>query len=201
MSLIFLVSAVFLIIVILWFSYIVAVKWIPACGLSRTFWSNFWSIFSNGVLSATLIVVAYYTFETYQIRKAAVNQYNHSFRPILVFNASKPRYTVTNKGSGPALNSCLIMWDGKKFKITSDMTVPGVITASETYLFNNQMEINLTGIKEKLPAFVSLINRIASSNHALFCLVYRDLAGNRFYSIVNGSGADYDAVFEHGEVM
>lgn len=182
-------------------SYIVASKWGPTDASTPTIWSNFWSVFNNAVLLATLMVVAYYTYETYHLRKATVTSNHLSFRPILVFVAPDQFCTVMNKGNGPAFNACLIIWDGKKFKITSDNTVPGVIPPSEKYLFNSHIELDSAGIKKKLPEFASLTDRIANSNHALFCLAYRDLISNRYYSITNGSGAKYDGVFEHGEVI
>lgn len=67
-------------------------------------WSNFWAVFNNLVVLVTLLVVGYYTFETYQLRKATVDSYALSFRPILIFDAGAPFCTVKNKGNGPALN-------------------------------------------------------------------------------------------------
>jgi hypothetical protein len=180
-------------------AYFAAEKWV-AIDSQTKLWSNFWTVFNNLVLLATLLVVAYYTYETYNLRLAAENSHSLSFRPILVFNASDEYYTVTNKGNGAAFNSCLIIWDGNKFKITSDSTVPGVMPPLEKYHFSDHVDIDSAGIKKKIPEFDSLTNRITNNNHPLFCLVYRDLVGNKFYSIINGTGAKYDGVFEHGEV-
>lgn len=164
-------------------------------------WSNFWAVFNNVVLLVTLLVVGYYTYETYQLRKATVDSNALSFRPILIFDAGAQFCTVKNKGNGPALNICLIIWDGSKMKVTSDSAVPGIMPPSDSYLFNAHVEVDSAGFKKKLPGFSSLTERITSTPHALFCLTYRDLAGNRFFSIINGSNStNYEGVFEHGAI-
>lgn len=163
--------------------------------------SNFWAVFNNLVLLVTLLVVGYYTFETYQLRKATVDSNALSFRPILIFDAAAPFCTVKNKGNGPALNVCLIIWDGSKMKVTGDSAVPGIMPPGDPYLFNAHVEVDSVGFKKKLPGFSSLTERITSTQHALFCLTYRDLAGNRFFSIINGSNCtNYEGVFEHGAI-
>lgn len=171
----------------------------PSC---PTLWVNFWSVFNNVVLATTLIVVAYYTYETYQLRKATFDSNALSFRPILIFDASATFCTVKNKGSGPALNVCLIIWDGSKMKVTADHTVPGIMpTGDASYCFNTHVEIDSAGFQNKLPGFSALTERISATKHALFCLAYRDVAGNRFYSIINGSNeTNYEGVFEHGQL-
>ncbi|SUX30701.1 hypothetical protein [Chromobacterium vaccinii] len=195
----FIKIALIIIAIIAVFSYVIASIFGPS-DASTTIWSNFWSVFNNITLLITLLVVAYYTYETYHIRKATLSSNHLSFRPILVFNAADSFCTVTNKGNGPAFNTCLIIWDGNKFKISSDSTVPGVMPPSEMYLFDNHVEIDSADIKKRLPEFSTLTDRISAESHALFCLVYRDLVGNKFYSIINGSGAKYDGVFEHDEI-
>lgn len=183
-------------------SYAIANFYGPATPTTTTIWSNFWSVFNNIVLLATLLVVAYYTYETYHLRKATVDSNALSFRPILIFDAGAPFCTVKNKGSGPALNVALIIWDGAKMKVTADSSVPGIMPpGNDSYCFNAHVEIDSAGFKKKLPGFFSLIERITTTRHSLFCLTYRDLAGNRFYSIINGSNeTKYEGVFEHGAV-
>jgi hypothetical protein len=164
-------------------------------------WSNFWAVFNNLVLLVTLLVVGYYTFETYQLRKATVDSNALSFRPILIFDAGAPVFTVKNKGNGPALNICLIIWDGSKMKVTGDSAVPGIMPPGGSHLFTAHVEVDSAGFKKKLPGFSSLTERITSTQHALVCLTYRDLAGNRFFSIINGSNCtNYEGVFEHGAI-
>lgn len=187
------------VLIIMLAAYFVAEKCAAIEG-QTTLWSNFWTVFNNLVLLATLLVVAYYTYETYNLRLVAENSHRHSFRPILVFNASDVFCTVTNKGNGAALNTCLIIWDGKKFQITSDDTVPGVMPPLEKYHFSTHIDIDSAGIKKKIPGVDSLMNRITNNEYPLFCLVYKDLVGNKFYSIINGAGAKYDGVFEHKEI-
>jgi hypothetical protein len=164
-------------------------------------WSNFWAVFNNLVLLVTLLVVGYYTFETYQLRKATVDSNALSFRPILILEASASIFTVKNKGNGPALNICLIIWDGSKMKVTGDSAVPGILPPGDSHLFNAHVEVDSAGFKKKLPGFSSLTERITSKQHALVCLTYRDLTGNRFFSIFNSSNfTNYEGVFEHGAI-
>lgn len=183
-------------------SYLIASYYGPADSATTTIWLNFWSVFNNVVLMATLLVVAYYTYETYHLRRATVDSNALSFRPILIFVNGAPFCTVQNKGYGPALNVVLIIWNGSMMKVTVDSAVPGIIPpGNDTYCFNNHIEIDSTGFKKRLPGFSSLISRINTTHHNLFCLTYRDLAGNRFYSIINGSNElKYDGVFEHGTI-
>lgn len=183
-------------------SYIIANCYGPTASATTTIWSNFWSVFNNVILMATLLVVAYYTYETYHLRRATVDSNALSFRPILIFDAGASFCTVKNKGNGPALNAALIIWDGAKMKVTADSTVPGIMPpGNDSYCFNNHVEIDSAGFKKRLPGFSSLIERITTTRHALFCLTYRDLAGNRFYSIINGSNKlEYDGVFEYGAI-
>lgn len=191
----------FLVVVIAALSWGISTCYGPVDSTAPSLWSNFWAVFNNLVLLATLLVVGYYTYETYQLRKTAVNGNALTFRPILIFDAEAPFCTVKNKGNGPALNICLIIWDGAKMKVTSDSAVPGIMPPSDSYLFNAQIEIDSAGFKKKLPGFSSMTERITSTPHALFCLTYRDLAGNRFYSIINGSNStNYEGVFEHGAI-
>jgi hypothetical protein len=183
-------------------SYAIA-AWYGLAGSSPSpLWANFWSVFSNVILLATLLVVVYYTYETYNLRKATVDSNALSFRPILVFDAGAPFCTVKNKGNGPALNICLIIWDGSKMKVTADSAVPGIMPpGNDSYCFVAHEEMDSVGFKKKLPDFASLIERVTSTRHSLFCLTYRDLAGNRLYSIINGSNQiNYEGVFEHGTV-
>lgn len=184
------------------FSYGVTWWFSPTDSTCPSLWANFWAAFNNVVLAATLIVVAYYTYETHQLRKATVDSNALSFRPILIFDAGAPFCTVKNKGNGPALNTCLIIWDGSKMKVAADNTIPGIMpVGNDAYCFNTHIEIDSAGFKEKLPGFSSLTERICSTKHALFCLTYRDVAGNKFYSIINGSNqTNYEGVFEHGQI-
>lgn len=79
--------------------------------------------------------------------------------------------------------------------------MPGIIAPGESHLFNADVEVDPVEFKKKLPGFLWLIERITSTKHSLLCLAYRDLAGNRFYSIINGSGCtNYEEVFEHGQI-
>ena len=195
------------ILVVLLVAALAAASWgISACygpidSTNTARWSNFWAVFNNLVLLATLIVVGYYTYETYQLRKATVDSNALSFRPILIFDAAAPFCTVRNKGNGPALNVSLIIWDGSKMKAAGDSAVPGIMPPGDSYLFNAHVEVDSAGFKKKLPGFSSLTERITSTSHALFCLTYRDLAGNRFFSIINGSNCtNYEGVFEHGAI-
>lgn len=183
-------------------SYVIVICCGPTTSTPTTTWSNFWSVFNNIVMLATLLVVGYYTYETYHLRIAAVDSNALSFRPILIFDAGAAFCTVKNKGNGPALNTALIIWDGSRLKVTSDNSVPGIISPeTDSYLFNNHVEIDSAGFKKRLPGFSSLIERIITTRHSLFCLTYRDLAGNRFYSIINGSNeTHYEGVFEHGTI-
>ncbi|AQT60423.1 hypothetical protein [Cellvibrio sp. PSBB023] len=173
-----------------------------ASTMTSPIWSNFWQVLNNLVLLATLLVVAYYTYETYCLRKAAVENNTLSYRPILIFDAGAQFCTVKNKGYGPALNTALIIWDGKTMRVTADSAVPGIMAPGiDSYCFNAHIEVDSAGFKKRLPGFSSLIERITGTNHALFCLTYRDLAGNRFYSIINGSNEiNYEGVFEHGKI-
>ena len=67
------------ILVVLLVAALAAASWgISACygpidSTNTARWSNFWAVFNNLVLLATLIVVGYYTYETYQLRKATVD--------------------------------------------------------------------------------------------------------------------------------
>ena len=184
-------------------SLYISINFGPISPPSNSNWANFWAVFSNLTLLVTLLIVAYYTYETQNLRKATVESNALSFRPILVFNAGPaPFCTVTNEGNGPALNVCLIIWDGKKMKITSDNTVPGIIPTKDSYHFNSHVDFDSAGFKVKLPGFSTLIERITKTQHSLFCLAYRDLIGNKFYSIINGTNEmNYEGVFEHGSVF
>jgi len=165
-------------------------------------WQNFWTVFNNLVLTATFLVVGYYTYETYHLRRTAVESNALSYRPILVFDAGAPFCTVKNKGYGPALNIAFLIWDGKKLKVSAEGDVPGIMPpGNDSYCFNRPVEIDSVGFKKRLPEFASIIERVTRTHHALCCLTYRDLAGNRFYSIINGSNeTNYEGVFEHGAI-
>jgi hypothetical protein len=187
-------------------SYAIALRCAPspvgAAPEVAAIWQNFWAVFNNLVLTATLLVVAYYTYETYRLRRAAVESNVLSYRPILVFDAAAPFCTVKNKGYGPALNIALLIWDGNTLKVSADSEVPGIMPpGNDSHRFNVHVEIDSAGFKKRLPEFASIIERVITTRHALFCLTYRDLAGNRFYSIINGSNeTNYEGVFEHGVV-
>lgn len=187
-------------------SYTIALQCIPSSvgttPEATAVWQNFWTVFNNLVLTATLLVVAYYTYETYHLRRAAVESNVLSYRPILVFDAGAPFCTVKNKGYGPALNIALLIWDGKTLKVSADNEVPGIMPpGNDSHCFKVHVEIDSAGFKKRLPGFAPIIERVITTRHALFCLTYRDLAGNRFYSIINGSNEmNYEGVFEHGSV-
>ncbi len=118
-------------------------------------WPIFWSVFNSILLLATLLVVAYYTYETYHLRKATVDSNTLSFRPILIFDAGAPFCTVKNKGNGPALNISLIIWDGAKMKVTADNAVPGIMsTGNDSYCFNAHVEIDSAGFKKDYRVFL-----------------------------------------------
>lgn len=185
-------------------SYAIALQCIPSpVGITpgtTTVWQNFWTVFNSLVLSVTLLVVTY-PYRTYHLRRAAVESNALSYRPILVFDAGAPFCTAKNDGYGPALNIALLIWDGKTLKVSADNEVPGIMPPGNPYRFNVHVEIDSAGFKKRLPGFTPIIERITTTRHALFCLTYRDLSGNRFYSIINGNNEmNYEGVFEHGAV-
>lgn len=165
-----------------------------------SFWINFWTALNALSILATLFVVAYYTYETYQLRLAAVFSNRISFRPIVTFDASKPHYEVVNKGNGPALNTCLITWTNKQLHVVPETDVPGVIPPSSGYQFNSNTlyAVDASALRSLLPQAGKTVDRITSRNYNLFCVTYADLEGIRYFSITNGSNGLMEHVFEHG---
>lgn len=83
-------SAILIILIVAAFaaaSWCISAYYGPIDSIATARWSNFWAAFNNLVLVATLIMVGYYTYETYQLRKATVEGNVLSFRPILIFYA------------------------------------------------------------------------------------------------------------------
>lgn len=166
-------------------------------------WVTFHKLITTLVLFTTLIAVIMYTYETQKLRYEMIRQNCLSLVPLLDF-VPPPRkdskFTVTNKGRGPALNIIMITWMNAKFSICTEQDVGSALPVGGKYTFSNFNEIDSSMLKARLKNASNFIDMIASRRNNLLLLSYNDLSNKRYFTILNGSGTELNQVLEFGEL-
>ena len=130
-------------------------------------------------------------------------------RPVLVAQYIREGrlLKVVNEGSGPATNICLIVWQDLTLSATLRHDLPYIRNASKeshTFPIDKCMPITFAKLQERFPGlteFSVFIKRITAASSQLMCLVYRDLEGEWFYSILSGiDEPNYGKLFEYGSL-
>ncbi|MEA1929802.1 MAG: hypothetical protein U9M92_02920 [Patescibacteria group bacterium] len=149
-------------------------------------------------------MLAIYTWHTRNIAKEAIKANQIGSRSVLTFLGEYLQpFKFTNVGNGPAFNIVIIrgnpdgvMLLSSEGMVVGNLPVGGIGSIKQTDL--NQ--IDKDKIKQKLPYARNLIEELFAKESNSITLVYQDLFGNKFASVISGVGGDYSEAFEFKEL-
>ena len=171
---------------------------------SDQLWGAYWTVFNNLVLIETLVSLLVYTYETYLLRKLAIDESRKTLIPILVniLNEDKS-FSIKNVGNGPALNVGCVIWDGKKLKSIHPQHMAGAIPKDGVfrYQINNFEEIDTSAYKVKMPQYYDVLKRLIDKKSGFMLLTYRDVVGVKFHSVhYTDNTITFDSAYDFGLV-
>jgi hypothetical protein len=177
------------------------IAWLgPLATWSPVSWSNFWTVFNNLVLLATLAVVSYYTYETHELRIATARGNALSVRPIMVLTGNEKGLGAENKGTGPAMNVSAYVWFGNVLRVTPLKGVRAVIPVNDGHDFPAGEQVGIEDFKLQHPDSRGLIGRLSQGESGV-AVVYGSVDGTLYYSYYNSSNSQsYGAFMQHGEL-
>jgi hypothetical protein len=168
-------------------------------------WPTFLSLLNTIILFSTFLVVAYYTYETQRMREEVAKQTSLSLVPVLtmVMNPDKTSSAlmVKNRGNGPAFNIGLFVYDEDgRFMATSNNEVVMALPVDGQYPFDNLEYVDSISLKQRFEEASHLIDTMPSRGKNLLCIIYCDLNGKRYYTMINARNPKYGQFIEFKEL-
>lgn len=147
---------------------------------------------------AGVIVLVWYTIETYKIRKNSEKQLAYSARPYLAFIADPNPYTISNKSNNVALNIFQFSKINNQIFIIDEASVGSALAPQANIHFdkNANKQISSDEMVRRMPNIKKLVEYIANKEINAFVVVYDDLLGNKLFTSIYGSGDDFDKASE-----
>ena len=145
-----------------------------------------------------IIILIWYTLETYKIRINSERQLSYSVRPYLAFIADPNPYTIANKSNNVALNVFQFSKINGQFFITDETTVGSALAPQANIHFdkNQNKPISSSEMIRRMPKLEKLVDYISKKETSAFIVVYEDLLGNKLFTSIYGSGDDFDKASE-----
>lgn len=158
------------------------------------------------VLTATFIILIFYTFYTYDIAKKTTESNRLTSRPVLVLlNEQDTPYRFKNVGNGPALNIIIVRgYSGDLFLNAEEHVLTAVPSNNGTGgIPENSLEkISKNELIRNVPKIKELVEELLKKENNFICLIYEDIYGKSFASIVNGAidNPQYSSALEYKEL-
>lgn len=143
--------------------------------------------------------LAWYSWETFKLRKATERQLDTLVRPFLgiVLLGDQSKRKVKNDGSAMALNAFFLeRINSTRFKISEEKYNPSGIPIGKAHEFacDKMVELTASELSHRIPSVKNLVNYLAKKEENFLAVVYEDLHGNKLCTISYGSGGAYDAI-------
>ncbi|MFA5185736.1 MAG: hypothetical protein WC551_04575 [Patescibacteria group bacterium] len=149
-----------------------------------------------------VVVLVWYTIETFKIRVTSQNQLRYSSRPFLDFVSDPKPYTILNKSNNVALNVFQFSRIDGRYFIVDEKAIGSALAPNGTIHFdkNASKSISSDELIRRMPELAPLVSYINSKEIISLVIVYEDLLKNKLYTISFGSGGKYDQAAESGYV-
>jgi len=167
---------------------------------------NFWLSLGNlVVLSFTLLFLIFYTNYTKGILDKTHEANQLSQQPLLDFWAEyETPFKFENKGTGPALNIILLQKSTQEDKISIVMEkyIISALAVGKTAVIPQSSLVNLKKqtVIERIPYATNLIEELSQKENNWLGLIYEDIFKNKFYTIINGVGNNYDEMIQFKKI-
>ena len=145
-----------------------------------------------------IIILLWYTIETYKIRKNSELQVSLTVRPYLGFIADPSPYTITNKSNNVALNIFQFSKINNQFYLAEETSVGSALAPQTTIHFDKTQNkpISSSEIIRRMPNIKPLVDYISKKEVNAFVVIYEDLFGNKLFTSIYGSGDNFDKASE-----
>lgn len=145
-----------------------------------------------------IIILFWYTVETYKIRKNSELQVSLTVRPYLGFIADPNPYTIANKSNNVALNIFQFSKISNQFYIAEETSVGSALAPQTTIHFDKTKNkpISSSEMIRRMPNIRPLVDYISKKEANVFVVVYEDLFGNKLFTSIYGSGDNFDKASE-----
>jgi hypothetical protein len=145
-----------------------------------------------------VLILIWYTIETYKIRNNSDRQLAYSARPYLGFIADPNPYTVSNKSNNVALNIFQFSKISGQFFIADETSVGSALAPQSSIHFdkNSNKQISKSEMIRRMPDLKKLVDFIDKKETNSFVVVYEDLLGNKLFTSIYGSGDNFDVASE-----
>lgn len=151
---------------------------------------KFFSIFG-------IVILIWYTTETYNIRKTAEKQLTISARPYVAFLADSNPYTLVNKSNNVAQNVFQISKLSGQYFINDEVSIGGLAPGGQIHFDKNKNKpISSNELSRQIPSITKLVNYLNQKQANCLVTVYDDLFGNKLFSVFYGSGDGFDNASE-----
>lgn len=154
-------------------------KWQVIIGISQT-----------GILVMTFLGALYIGLKQNEINQNLLNVGYTDLQPILAFHAEyNDPFKFKNVGKGPAFNIVLFQGNREgKILINPDKFIITAISVEESGVIPRKelVETNLEVIKKSYPEVCSEVKQALESKVNWIALLYQDLNGKKFFSIIFG---------------
>lgn len=147
------------------------------------------NLFNAVVLTLTLVVIAFYTYETTKLRRIAELNFRNSARPLIILEGDG--ITIKNVGLGPAINICPIVWTGSSAKVVPHNAVPQVLVMQGAFKLPQLVDADFSNIRKSFPEACSLLNEISDLQHPFVLTLYSDIFDATYYSLLSSENGGY----------
>ncbi len=153
------------------------------------------NIFLTVIIAATGVIGLWNIYLTNEIKDESIKANQISEQPFLNFVDEGQPFKFINSGKGVALNIILLVWDKpqKQLYITPESSVGEALGVDKNGVIENTQldKANINQIKKQIPRIAKAIDIAQSKDTAWFALVYDDIYGKTFVTLVRGTGGDY----------
>jgi hypothetical protein len=153
------------------------------------------NIWLTTVIAVTGIIGLWNIILTNQIKDESIRANQINEQPLLIFtDFSEKPYKISNSGKGVATNFLMVLWDknGKQLYMTPESGV-GEALAVNMSIFIDPSSLIKTDFTQasKVPVIDKVIKNAQQKNTSWFAIVYEDIYGNPYATLVRGQGGDY----------
>jgi hypothetical protein len=137
-----------------------------------------------------VIVLVWYTVETYKIRITSELQLKTLVRPYLAYLQDPVNWTVQNPSQNIALNVFLLTKIDWKIQISKDKESVTAIGSGEKYTFtrNEMQAITKEELIRRIPSIEKYAVFLSSQPTNCLSAIYEDINWDKMYTITFGSG-------------
>jgi len=148
------------------------------------------------IITLTGVVGLWNIFLTNTIKDETIKTNQINEQPLLIFtDFNITPYKISNSGKGVAMNFLMVVWDkgAKQLYITPQGGVGEALAVNSSVSISpsDLVKTNFDQAK-KVPGIAKLINETEKKDTSWFVIVYEDIYGNSYATLIRGPGGDYN---------